>query len=103
MSTPQNSLATCPRVRDGDDEIPRQWIAGDLSATEAAEFEIHLRSCTGCQRAVERAAGATAALRSAATAHQHERVSFRRWSLGATVVVVLLVFWLVMRSGSLSP
>lgn len=70
---------TCPTQRDADDEVAKQWVAGALDSEAASEFEAHLRSCTGCQRAVERAAGVTAALRAAAAKHTPTS-PMRRWA-----------------------
>ncbi|HEX6315722.1 MAG TPA: zf-HC2 domain-containing protein [Gemmatimonadaceae bacterium] len=102
--TPDRIIQTiCPRVRDGDDEIPRQWASGELPPDQAAEFETHLRTCTGCQRAVEHAAGVTAALRTAATGHTAAPSPVRRIALVAVVVVMVLTLWIFMRSVAPSP
>lgn len=74
-----DDTSTCPTQRDADDEVAHQWVAGVLAPDAAIEFEAHLHSCTGCQRAVERAAGITAALRAAAASHTPTS-PMRRWA-----------------------
>ena len=56
----------CPSLDDSDHEVAKQWVAGALAPEAVAEFEVHLRECARCQRATERAAEVTAALRAAA-------------------------------------
>jgi hypothetical protein len=64
-----DDTSTCPTLRDADDEVARQWVAGSLVGDAETQFETHLRTCRHCQRAVERAAEVTAALRTAAAGH----------------------------------
>jgi hypothetical protein len=59
-------IVTCPTLRDGDDEVARQFSSGALSPDAAREFEAHMAECHRCQKAVEYAAGVTATLRGAA-------------------------------------
>jgi len=74
-----DDTSTCPTLRDPDEEVAGQWVAGSLPPEAANEFEAHLRTCTECQRAVERAAGVTAALRAAAARHTPTS-PMRRWA-----------------------
>lgn len=64
-----DDTATCPTLRDDDDDVARQWASGALSPAAEAEFETHLRMCTRCQRAVDRSGEVTAALRTAAASY----------------------------------
>ena len=85
---------TCPTLRDGDDEVARQFLNGTLSPDAAGEFEAHMAECHRCQRAVEYAAGVTATLRGAARTTQPsrwERISWPVWTISAVLVVGLVV------------
>ena len=91
------ATATCPTARDGDDEVARQWVAGSLSARQANEFEVHVRTCTGCQRAVERAAEVTASLRAAAASHVVARTTIPGWWWAAAAAIVgaaVIALWM---------
>lgn len=93
--------ATCPTARDGDDEVARQWVAGSLSARQADEFETHVRTCTGCQRAVERASEVTASLRAAAASHRVTGTAIPGWWWAAAMAIVgaaVVALW--MRASS---
>lgn len=89
--------STCPTLRDGDDEVARLWTAGSLAPEAANDFEAHLLTCNRCQRAVEHAAGITAALRSAAAGHVVRRPAGRwqRWAIPVAVAAGLatLALW----------
>ena len=74
-----NDTSTCPTLRDDDDEVARQWATGSLTPEAEAEFEAHLRTCSRCQRAVERSGEVTAALRAAAAGHTPAS-PMRRWA-----------------------
>jgi anti-sigma factor ChrR (cupin superfamily) len=81
---------TCPTLRDGDEEVARQFASGALSSGAAREFEAHLTECHRCQKAVEYAAGVTATLRGAATRTEPSRwarMSWPLWTISAVVVV----------------
>src|SRR5688500_17496123 len=89
--------ATCPTARDGDDEVARHWVAGSLPAQQAEEFEAHVRTCTGCQRAVERAAEVTASLRAAAASHHVVRTTIPGWwwaAAAAIVIAAVIAVWM---------
>jgi anti-sigma factor RsiW len=73
-----DDTSTCPTLRDDDDEVARQWASGSLAPDAESEFEDHLRTCSRCQKAVERAAEVTAALRAAAASHQVAASPMRR-------------------------
>ena len=90
--------STCPTLRDGDEEVARQWAAGALPPEEAAEFEAHLQTCGRCKHAVERAAGITAALRSAAATHVRPAGQWRRMLMPLAIVAVLVVLTLSLRA-----
>ena len=91
--------ATCPTLRDGDDEVARQFANGALPPDAAREFEAHMAECPRCQKAVEYAAGVTATLRGAA----HKPVPSRWasmpwpvWTISAVLVaglVIALMAW----------
>ena len=74
-----DDTSTCPTLRDDDDEVARQWAAGALTPEAEAEFEAHVLNCSRCQRAVERSAEVTAALRAAA-ARNTPTSPMRRWA-----------------------
>lgn len=84
---------SCPTVRDGDDDIPRRWVSGNLPADEAREFEVHLLTCHRCQKAVEYAAGITATLRGAVVKAPQPR----RWPVwlipAALAAGLVILFW----------
>lgn len=91
--------STCPTLRDGDDEVARQWVAGSLSPETATAFEAHQLTCHRCQRAVEQAAGITAALRTAASTHFVRRPhQWRRWVIPAAIAVAAIVLWFALQS-----
>ena len=77
----------CPTARDGDEEVARQWVAESLPTEEARAFETHLRTCSGCQRAVEHASEVTAALRAAAAGHVVSH-TIPGWWWGAVTAIV---------------
>lgn len=91
--------ATCPTLRDGDDEVARQFANGSLSPDAAREFEAHMGDCHRCQKAVEYAAAVTATLRGAAHAPPRsflERSPWLKWAIPAVLfagVVVALMAW----------
>ena len=90
--------STCPTLRDEDDEVAKEYLAGSLSPQAAAAFEEHLRTCHRCQRAVEQAAGITAALRTAATGRDVRRPSaLQRWAIPVAIAVAAAA-WFAMRS-----
>lgn len=89
--------STCPTLRDGDEEVARQWAEGSLSPETATEFEAHLARCHRCQRAVEHAAGVTASLRAAAAGHVRPD-RWPRWAIPVAVAAVAAVaLWLLGR------
>ena len=82
--------ATCPTLRDGDDDVARQFANGSLSPEAAREFEAHVAECHRCQKAVEYAAGVTATLRGAAKTTAPSpwaRMSWPVWTISAVVVI----------------
>lgn len=86
--------ATCPTLRDGDDEIARQFANNALSSDAAREFEAHLAECHRCQKAVEYAAGVTATLRGAAHTTPPSRwasMAWPVWTISAVLVVGLAI------------
>ncbi len=90
--------STCPTLRDGDDEVARQWVTGSLSPETASAFEVHQLTCHRCQRAVEQAAGVTAALRAAASTHVVRRTQWRRWVIPVAIAAGTIVLWFALRS-----
>ena len=85
---------TCPTLRDGDDEVARQFVNGSLPPEAAQEFEKHMAECHRCQKAVEYAAGVTATLRGAAHTHQPSRwasISWPVWTISAVLVALIVV------------
>lgn len=74
-----DDTSPCPTLRDDDDEVARLWASGALTPEAEAEFEAHVRACSRCQRAVERSAQVTAALRAAATRNTPAS-PMRRWA-----------------------
>jgi hypothetical protein len=91
--------STCPTLRDGDDEVARQWVEGSLSPEDAKAFEAHQLTCHRCQRAVEHAAGVTAALRAAASAHLVRRTGdYWRWVIPIAIAVGAVGLWFTIRS-----
>ena len=89
----------CPTLRDGDDEVARQWASGRLSPEAANEFEAHLLTCGRCQRAVESAAALATALR-APVVEPDQRGhrtpwAIRRWSIPVAIAagVVTIALW----------
>ena len=82
--------ATCPTLRDGDDEVARQFANNALSPAAAREFEAHMAECHRCQKAVEYAAGVTATLRGAAYKSEPSRWASLPWPV-LTISLVLLV------------
>lgn len=89
--------STCPTLRDGDDEVARQWVAGSLSPEAAAQFESHVADCHRCQRAVEQAVGVTAALRAAAAGHVRPTDRWPRWAIPVAVVAgAAVALWLIL-------
>ena len=90
--------STCPTLRDGDEEVARQWAAGALPPEEAAEFEAHLQTCSRCKHAVERAAGITAALRSAAATHVRPAGRWVRPTKLAVIAAGLVAVVLLLRA-----
>ena len=81
---------TCPTLRDGDDEVARQFANGALSPEAAREFEAHMVECHRCQKAVEYAAGVTATLRGAAKVTEPSpwgRMSWPVWMISVVVVI----------------
>ena len=91
--------ATCPTLRDGDDEVARQFANGALSPDAAREFEAHMAECHRCQKAVEYAAGVTATLRGAAHTPPPSRWASMTWPVWtiSAVLVAVLVFALMTR------
>jgi hypothetical protein len=93
------NTATCPTLRDGDDEVARQFVNGALSPDAAAEFEAHMAECHRCQKAVEYAAGVTATLRGAAHKPEPSRwasLPWPVWTISAVLVaglVIALMAW----------
>ena len=86
--------ATCPTLRDGDDQIARQFANNALSPDAAREFEAHLAECHRCQKAVEYAAGVTATLRGAAHTPPPSRwasMAWPVWTISAMLVVGLAI------------
>ena len=81
--------ATCPTLRDGDDEVARQFANNALSPDAAREFEAHLAECHRCQKAVAYAAGVTATLRGAAHKSEPSRWASLPWPV-LTISAVLL-------------
>lgn len=90
--------STCPTLRDGDEEVARTWAAGALPPEDAAQFEAHLRTCGRCQHAVERAAGVTAALRSAAASHVRPADRWSRQTILVAMVAAVVAIWLALRA-----
>jgi hypothetical protein len=91
--------ATCPTLRDGDDEVARQYANDALSPQAAEEFEAHMADCHRCQKAVEYAAAVTATLRGAAhppPPSVWEKRPWLMWMIPAVVfagIVVALMTW----------
>lgn len=91
--------ATCPTLRDGDDEVARQYAEGALAPDAAREFEAHMAECHRCQKAVEYAAGVTATLRGAAHKSEPSRWASLPWpvlTISAVLVaglVIALMAW----------
>ena len=91
--------ATCPTLRDGDDEVARLFANDALSPDAAREFEAHMAECHRCQKAVEYAAGVTATLRGTAHAPLPSRWSsmpWPVWTISAVLVaglVIALMAW----------
>jgi hypothetical protein len=82
--------ATCPTLRDGDDEVARQFANGALSPGAARDFEAHMAECHRCQKAVEYAAGVTATLRGAAHKPEPSRWASLPWPV-LTISAVLVL------------
>ena len=86
--------ATCPTLRDGDDEVARLFASGALSPEAAREFEAHMAECHRCQKAVEYAAAVTATLRGAAHAPSPsvwQRNPWLQWTIPAVLVAGLVI------------
>jgi len=81
--------ATCPTLRDGDDEVARQYANNALSPDAARDFEAHMAECHRCQKAVEYAAGVTATLRGAAHKAEPSRWASMPWPALAISAVLL--------------
>ena len=81
--------ATCPTLRDGDDEVARQYANNALSPDAAREFEAHLAECHRCQKAVEYAEGVTATLRGAAHKTEPSRWASMPWPVLAISAVLI--------------
>jgi anti-sigma factor ChrR (cupin superfamily) len=90
---------TCPTLRDGDDDVARQFANGALSPAAAREFEAHMVECHRCQKAVEYAAGVTATLRGAAKSTEPSpwaNMSWPVWTISAVVVVGVAIVIFVL-------
>jgi len=90
---------TCPTLRDGDDEVARQFANGTLSPGDAREFEAHMAECHRCQKAVAYAAGVTATLRGAAKSTEPSpwaRMSWPVWAISVVVVVGVAIALLAL-------
>ena len=90
---------TCPTLRDGDDEVARQFANGALSPEAAREFEAHMAECHRCQKAVVYAAGVTATLRGAAKSVEPSpwaTISWPVWTISAVVVAGVVIVLLAL-------
>lgn len=91
-----NNPSACPTIRDGDDDVARQWVAGTLSPAMTRDFDVHLLTCDRCQLAVENAAVLAATMRESLQIKEQvrRRNVRRRWYAPLAIAAGLMTFFL---------